>query len=362
MTAKRPILTVGEPAPWFSCATSGAAQFFFGAAAGRYTVLSFLGAPGSDTARTVMRFINANAAKFDDTHLSFFGVVESGPVDTLPMGSMAIRYIWDHDGAIRHLFGDEPMTMVFDSMLRVRAIIPLTDLETHRQTLITVLSNLPPLGTREEPNHAPVLILPRIFEPGMCRHLIALYHQHGGKQSGYMRQLNDRTTPALDLEFKRRKDFVFDTQPEFADLRDALRRRMVRRLLPEIAKSFQFHATRLERHVVAHYSSSDQGHFNPHRDNTTTGTAHRRFACTINLNADAFEGGDLRFPEFGPRTYRAPTGGAVVFSCSLLHEATPVTKGERYAFLPFFYDDAAATIREQNASTLDLHLPNEDTL
>ena len=48
---------------------------------------------------------------------------------------------------------------------------------------------------------------------------------------------------------------------------------------------------------------------------------------TINLNADDYEGGDLRFPEFGPRTYRAPTGGAVVFSCSLLHEATPVTRG-----------------------------------
>ena len=37
-----------------------------------------------------------------------------------------------------------------------------------------------------------------------------------------------------------------------------------------------------------------------------------------------------------------------MFSCSLLHEATPVTKGKRYAFLPFLYDDAAAKIREAN--------------
>jgi predicted 2-oxoglutarate/Fe(II)-dependent dioxygenase YbiX len=70
------------------------------------------------------------------------------------------------------------------------------------------------------------------------------------------------------------------------------------------------------------------------------------FACSINLNAEEFEGGDLRFPEFGSRTYRPPTGGAVIFSCTLLHEATPVTKGTRYAFLPFFYDDAAAKIRD----------------
>ena len=83
------------------------------------------------------------------------------------------------------------------------------------------------------------------------------------------------------------------------------------------------------------------GFFKPHRDNTTAGTAHRRFAVTINLNAGDYEGGDLRFPEFGSRTYRAPTGGAVVFSCALLHEATPVTRGKRYAFLPFLYDDEA---------------------
>ena len=84
------------------------------------------------------------------------------------------------------------------------------------------------------------------------------------------------------------------------------------------------------------------------------GTAHRRFACTINLNAEDYEGGDLRFPEFGPQTYRAPTGGAVVFSCSLLHEATDVTRGRRYAYLPFLYDDAAAAIRQVNIDSVTL--------
>lgn len=59
-------------------------------------------------------------------------------------------------------------------------------------------------------------------------------------------------------------------------------------------------------------------------------------------------GGDLSFPEFGQRTYRASTGGAVVFSCALLHEARAVTKGRRYAFLPFLYDDEGARIRERN--------------
>ena len=81
-----------------------------------------------------------------------------------------------------------------------------------------------------------------------------------------------------------------------------------------------------------------------------------------------YEGGDLCFPEFGPQTYRAPTGGAVVFSCSLLHEARPVSRGRRYAFLPFLYDDVGARTRERNLAFVAPELqgyrsglPPEDT-
>jgi predicted 2-oxoglutarate/Fe(II)-dependent dioxygenase YbiX len=121
-----------------------------------------------------------------------------------------------------------------------------------------------------------------------------------------------------------------------------------RRLVPEIAKAFNFQATRMERYIVACYRAEEGGYFRPHHDNTTKGTAHRRFAVTINLNASEYEGGELRFPEFGNRTYKPPTGGAVVFSCSLQHEALPVTRGTRYAFLLFLYNEAAAELRRQN--------------
>ena len=68
---------------------------------------------------------------------------------------------------------------------------------------------------------------------------------------------------------------------------------------------------------------------------------------SINLNDD-FDGGEVSFPEYGPRGYKPPPGGAVVFSCSLLHQVSRVVRGERFAFLPFLYDDAAAAIRERN--------------
>ena len=77
------------------------------------------------------------------------------------------------------------------------------------------------------------------------------------------------------------------------------------------------------------------------------GAEHRRFAVSINLNGD-FDGCDLTFPEFGRKTYRPPTGGAIVFSCGALHQVTPVTRGRRYAFLAFLYGEADAARRVVN--------------
>jgi predicted 2-oxoglutarate/Fe(II)-dependent dioxygenase YbiX len=81
------------------------------------------------------------------------------------------------------------------------------------------------------------------------------------------------------------------------------------------------------------------GYFHAHRDNESRDTAHRRFAMTLNLNTGAYEGGALRFPEFGPDLYVPERGSAVIFSCSLLHEVTPVTEGSRYGLLGFFFGE-----------------------
>ena len=70
----------------------------------------------------------------------------------------------------------------------------------------------------------------------------------------------------------------------------------------------------------------------------TRKNAHRRFAMTLNLNS-GFKGGGLRFPEYGSDLYTPEAGDAVVFSCSLLHEATAVTEGQRYVLLSFMYDE-----------------------
>ena len=70
------------------------------------------------------------------------------------------------------------------------------------------------------------------------------------------------------------------------------------------------------------------------------------------IRTGEYEGGGLRFPEFGPRVYRPAAGEAIVFSCSLLHEAMAVTHGERFVLLGFLLDEAG--VRERDAFTTEL--------
>ena len=194
-----------------------------------------------------------------------------------------------------------------------------------------------------------MLIAPRIFEPELCDRLMTLHQADGGRFTGVMRDEGARTVAVMD-DLKKRRDVLV----EDPGLQELLRDRLTRRLYPLIERALGFTVTRIERYVVSCYDAADGAVFHPHRDSTTFGTAHRKFACSINLN-DGFSGGDLRFPEFGPKTYRPPPGGAVVFSCALLHEATRVTAGRRFAFLPFFYDEASAEVQaayEQRVAAL----------
>ena len=349
----------GDAAPWFFARSTNNARYMFHTAAGRYVLLGFFGAARRAEVSEALHLLAAQRDRFDDRQISFFGV-SVDPSDEaegrLQQSLPGIRYFWDFDLAVSKLYGAtrsdavpgptlayRSYWLLLDPMLRVLRALPITA----TAEMLQVIADLPLLAEAQSQT-APVLVLPRVLEPELCRELIARYESGETHDSGFMRDIEGKTTLLLDHSHKRRADYHIADE----DLQAALRLRIQRRLIPEIAKAFQFQVTRMERYIVSCYDGASGGHFRPHRDNTTKGTAHRRFAVTINLNAEDYEGGDLRFPEFGPRTYRAPTGGAVVFACSLLHEALPVTKGKRYAFLPFLYDDAAAKVREDNLKFL----------
>lgn len=354
----------GERAPLFSCRTTGKEPARYDLEAGCYVVLTLFGSARQAKCLPALRFIVEELGHhFDDKKVCFLGVsidpADRGINSRIP----GIRFTLDARDQISEAYGSKrnpgapldepaqysPYTLVLDPSLRVMEVIPLGDANTHNRHLQAILERLASVDDYAEVTlHAPVLIVPRVLDTSLCKHLIRLYQTHGGEESGSMIDRDGQTLTQLNPSFKRRQDHHILDEPTI----EALRSSIALRLAPEIERSFHFKPTRIERYMVARYDSESGGFFKPHRDNTTKATVHRRFACTINLNAEEYEGGELRFPEFGTRTYRAPTGGAIVFSCSLLHEATPVTRGTRYATLPFLYDDAAEQIRKANLKFL----------
>ena len=358
-------LRPGDPAPIFTAASTSSEHYHFATAAGRYLLLCFFGSAAGETEQQLLAGYRAHPI-FDDARASFFGISrDAEDADRLTARLPGIRFIWDSDAKVHSLYGlaeaNRRVSILLDPLLRVVAVIPFTTPEEQLARFDAIARRLPPLERYAGvPVTAPVLLLPRVLEPALCRELIAHYDKIGGVTSGFMREVDGQTVGMRDVNFKRRADVTIEDEK----LRVITSQRIATRIFPEIFKAFQFRCSRVERYLVARYGSEDQGFFRAHRDNTTKGTAHRKFAVTINLNAEDYEGGNLRFPEFGPQTYRAPTGGAVIFSCSLLHEATPVTQGARYAFLPFLFDEEGAKIREQNQSFLsdrmiDLNAPEE---
>ena len=95
-------------------------------------------------------------------------------------------------------------------------------------------------------------------------------------------------------------------------------------------KAFQTKISQREGVVVTCYAGEDGGFLAPHRDNHHEKTRHRRFTLSVVLNGGAYEGGELRFKEYGAHLYDFEPGTGVVWAAGLLHEVRPVTKGRRF--------------------------------
>ncbi|HMA13756.1 MAG: 2OG-Fe(II) oxygenase [Bacteroidota bacterium] len=178
---------------------------------------------------------------------------------------------------------------------------------------------------------APVLVLPRVLSAEDCARLVQVWHRPvrqweaaGFETSGFHEAKGD---------FKvLNKDYGTVVQMVVRDavVQRYLDTKLQRRVMPEILKAFQTKVSRREDYRIACYDAAEGGSLGAHRDNPTPQTRHRRFTMTVGLNGGAFEGGALRFPEYSRRGYLVPTGTAIVWSCSLLHEVLPVTSGRRF--------------------------------
>ncbi len=242
------------------------------------------------------------------------------------------------DGSLQKAAGQDessaPCILLFDPLLRLEKKIARGNGEN---PVDLALSYAQARYAAQRPvvvtSQAPALVLPNLLNAEHCSGLIKLWQKSGNKLENIVVSEGIART---DTDTKIRSDVSIPLDsPVSMELISVMRRR----LLPEIRKAFNFEATRFEFFRIGRYDAADGGHFAPHRDNTSATLRHRRYALIVNLNTGEYEGGFLRLPEYGTQLYAPHKGGAVVFSCSVLHTATPMIKGQRFVLIGFFWGE-----------------------
>ena len=229
-----------------------------------------------------------------------------------------------------------PTAFLLDRSLRVRATLPFEAADEVARAASELLRDLAwdPNAVREVATQAPVLVVPDVLRPSQCDDLIDVWRTEGHERTGVEASSEGQRSEQISATLKRRTDHIVADPQRSREIATMVGRRV----MPELGRAFAYKATRFEGFKIVCYEADDRGFFSPHRDNLSPSTAHRRFALTLNLSDD-YEGGQLRFPEYGPELYRPPAGAALLFSCSLLHEVLDVTAGRRFVLLSFLFHD-----------------------
>ncbi len=260
-----------------------------------------------------------------------------GPTSLAQLG-LPFGFLHDTDGraAAAYKTAGSPTAFLLDRSLRVRASLPFVDGDAVARAAAQLRQEVAwdPGAPREITTQAPVLVVPDVLGPQQCAELIEVWHREGHEEAGVEASAGGRRGEQISNALKRRRDHIV-TDPQRSREIAAV---VGRRVMPELARAFVYRATRFEGFKIVCYEASDRGFFSAHRDNLSPSTAHRRFALTLNLSDD-YQGGQLRFPEYGPDLYRPAAGAALLFSCSLLHEVLDVTAGRRFVLLSFLFAD-----------------------
>jgi peroxiredoxin/predicted 2-oxoglutarate/Fe(II)-dependent dioxygenase YbiX len=254
-----------------------------------------------------------------------------------------------------------PTLVVLDRNLRILYVDQNTHPEAiaERVALLQAYHPAQPQTVFTDSTFPPVLLIPNVLEPSICKELIEVYETQGNQDSYFMKADGDVTYGVVDSRIKIRRDHYIRSE----DLKFSINRIFQKRLYPEIERCLNYEVAEYEHFKLACYDSQTGGYFRPHRDNTSGGTAHRRWALSLNLNSEDYEGGYLRFPEYGPQLFKPATGSAIIFSCSLMHEATDVHNGKRYVLLSFLYgeQESAQRLAYQKAYGTERYIPKDLT-
>jgi predicted 2-oxoglutarate/Fe(II)-dependent dioxygenase YbiX len=330
-------LEPGDRFPEFMLADQTGAMRAFSQRARGLAMAVFL-----DSSEALRQSLRALAEAYQTAELDCLAI-DGATVDRMAMGAEpSLTILADEAGRIRQslremagrpaaLGGAGPLAFLLD---RNQRILALADTGESGGDLARWSEEPPPAPAGEIGGVAPVLTVPNVLSRADCRALIARWHEMGNTPGKVTSLVQGEQVERVYESLKTRRDHRLNDP---AVLRPLLAL-IARRLAPELDKAFHYRAFKFDRVLIACYDAERGDYFRRHRDNQTPATASRRFALTLNLNSDEYEGGALIFPEYGNHHYKPPTGAAVLFSCSLLHEALPVTSGQRFALLSFLRD------------------------
>jgi len=202
--------------------------------------------------------------------------------------------------------------------------------------------------------HAPIIQVPNAIDEALTEELLA-YWRNGEQFEGDVGRKGNTKVLATQ---KRRTDVKLEDDKLLARIDDQI----AKTVLPELRKVAALDAVCRERYKIGCYGSENEGFYRPHRDTGNPTLAHRRYSMSLMLS-DKFEGGHLVFPEYGSVHYRAPKRTALLFPSALLHGVMPVTKGERFVLIAFFYGAAEESYRKtgmyergEDAAGIDMRL------
>jgi peroxiredoxin len=340
----RPPLGVGDIAPPCGLATTDGRTIDLRGdeVAGNPVVVAFWPRFDTDAVRSAAASLSAQLPALQAEGARVFAVTLANARAASEAG-LPIPVLLDRDGKVFAAYGagtrDQPTAFVLRQNNHVHAVLKGEAAQQALAALSAVRALIAERRTASHAPHPPILVVPDVLSPEDCRRLIQVYETRGKVfvEPGHG---EDRMTTDYKMRIPEygRGDRI-DHWIVDKDTAAFIDGRLGSRLFPEIRKAFQYPITRRERMRIGCYTGSRGGEPRGHRDDSEVISAHRRFAMSINLNNEEFEGGALRFAEYGDQHYRPATGAAIVFSSSILHEALEVRSGRRFVLLAFLFGD-----------------------
>ncbi len=326
-------MTVGDRAPNFLLDDfSGAPHELYATDIAGGPIVVIVAGAQTDTAPLLNRFAE-QAQCFEElgAHCYILLDRDSAPDNLDNSGFMALR---DPDGKIADIYRKAsglgtPALFALDPNQRIVAVSgeAARFAQIARIAFERIAPRRPPRAISMQ---APVLYVPGVLEDALCERLIDAWANGKREKNIVNVAKGTKSSQAVQADTKRRSDYIVEGPIEHEILLA-----LMPRIAPEVERAFAFDKEwGFEKFRVGCYDAADAGFFRAHRDNPSAGLQHRQFACSVNLN-EGYEGGYLRFPEYGLDRHAPPKGGALIFACGLLHEVVPVTAGRRFTLLSF---------------------------